>query len=222
MGKTLKEKNQPQLITFVLVNVIALGILLEGLKQVVFLLDNLTKGNIATLGKLVAVPSALAVVIGIIGWAVPKRWKETMIFWCLDRNCLPSRRAFTVFALNDPRIDRRRLAERCGPLPSDPAQQTVLWYSLYRKYAENGAVEDAHRAYLRYREMTALAVSVMAVFLVVSGWVHPPLRTLLMGTVLVAAEYSLLLIATRNAANHFVANVLAIESAGVEGRTLLV
>ena len=213
MGKSLKEKNQPQLIAFVLVNTVGLGIVFKGLRQVAFLLDNLTKGNIATLGKLVAIPSALALLIGVISWAVPRRWKETLIFWRL-RNRLPSSRAFTVLALNDPRIDRRRLAERCGPLPSDPERQTQLWYGLYRKNADNPGVEDAHCAYLRYREMTALAVSVMMVFLIASAWVHPPLRTLFAGVGFIAAEYLLLLVAARNAGNHFVANVLASESAG--------
>ena len=74
-------------------------------------------------------------------------------------------------------------------------------------------MQDAHGAYLRYREITALAISVMAVFLVASVWVHPDIRTLLVGILLVAGEYLLVLVAARNAASHFVANVLAIESA---------
>jgi len=213
MAKSLKEKNQPQLITFVLANAVGVGILLEGLKQVLFLLDSLSKGNIAVIFRLVAIPAALALLIGILGWAVPKRWKETVIFWRTDKNCLPSSRAFSVFALNDPRIDRKRLAKKHGPLPTAPDQQTVLWYSLYRKNVDNGAVEDAHCAYLRYREMTSLAVSVMAIFLVVSGVVHPSSRTILIGTSVIVAEYLVLLVAARNAADHFVSNVLAIESA---------
>lgn len=88
-----------------------------------------------------------------------------------------------------------------------------MWYSLYRKNAENGAVEDAHCAYLRYREMTALAVSVMAIFLVATVVLHPSSRTILVGTSIIAAEYLVLLVAARNAATHFVSNVLAIESA---------
>ena len=40
MGKSLKEKNQPQLIAFVLVNAVGLGIVLQGLKQVFFLLQS--------------------------------------------------------------------------------------------------------------------------------------------------------------------------------------
>jgi hypothetical protein len=223
MRKTLKEKNQPQLIAFVLVNAIVLGVLLVGLKHTALLLDQLTKGNIATLGRLIAVPSALALVIGIISWAVPRGWKEVLIFWrMMEKNCLPSNRAFTVFALNDPRVDRRRLAEKCGPLPSDPAEQTRLWYNLYQKNADHPAVEDAHCAYLRYREMTALVASIVTVFVLVSIWIHPSLRTLMFGVGLIAAEYLLLLLAARNAANHFVTNVLAIESAGAEVRSMLV
>jgi hypothetical protein len=213
MSKSLKERNQTQLITFVLANAIGLGILLQGLKEVLFLLDSVSKGNIAVIFRLVAIPAGLAVLIGILGWAVPRRWKETVIFWRTDKNCLPSSRAFSVIALNDPRIDRRRLAKKHGPLPTAPDQQTVLWYSLYRKNADNGSVEDAHCAYLRYREMTAFAVSIMTIFLVASGVVHPSSRTILIGATVIAAEYLLLLVAARNAAGHFVSNVLAIESA---------
>jgi len=136
-----------------------------------------------------------------------------VIFWRTDKNCLPSSRAFSVIALNDPRIDRRHLAQKHGPLPTAPDRQTVLWYSLYRKNAENGAVQDAHCAYLRYREMTALAVSIMTIFLVAAGVLHPSARMILVGGSIVAAEYLLLLVAARNAADHFVSNVLAIESA---------
>jgi hypothetical protein len=213
MAKSLKEKNQPQLITFVLANAVGLGILLQGLKQVLFLLDSMSKGNIAVIFRLVAIPAGLALLIGILGWAMPRRWKETVIFWRTDKNCLPSSRAFSVIALNDPRIDRKRLAREHGPLPTTPDQQTVLWYSLYRKNADNGAVEDAHCAYLRYREMTALTASIMTIFLVASGVVHPSSRTILVGASVIAAEYLLLLVAARNAAGHFVSNVLAIESA---------
>ena len=212
MAKSLKEKNQTHLITFVLANAIGLGVLLQGFRQVLLLLDSVTKGNVSVIFRLVAIPAGLALLIGVLGWAVPRRWKEIVIFWRTDRNCLPSSRAFSVIALNDPRIDRKRLAKKHGPLPNEPEQQTVLWYSLYRKNAENGAVEDAHCAYLRYREMTALAVSIMAIFLMAAGVLHASYRTILAGSSIIAVEYLLLLVAARNAATHFVSNVLAIES----------
>ena len=201
------------MIAFVLLNALGLGVLLEGFDQVLSLLDSVTKGNLAILGKLVALPAALALVIGILSWAVPKSWKETMVFWRIH-NCLPSSRAFTQIASRDPRIDRPHLTHKYGHLPSEPAQQTALWYSLYRKNAEEVAVEDAHCAYLRYREMTALIGSVLAFFpggrgcnsSIYSddcGW----------NTFLIFAEYLFVLLAARHAANHLVANVLAIESA---------
>jgi len=73
MPKSLKERNQTQLITFVLANAIGLGILLQGLNQVIFLLDSVSKGNIAVIGRLIAIPAALALIIGILGWAIPRR-----------------------------------------------------------------------------------------------------------------------------------------------------
>jgi len=212
MAKTLKEKNRPQLIAFVIMNAMAFGILLQGLDREVFFLESLMKGNIAILGKLVAIPAALALVIGVLGWAVPKSWKETMIFWRIH-NCLPSSRAFSSIALRDPRIDPRRLMAKHGDLPSVPAQQTALWYSMYRKSAGEASVEDAHGAYLRYREMTSLAASLLACFLAASAWAHPSARTLAIGIIVILVEYLLLVLAARHAADHLVANVLAIESA---------
>ena len=94
--------------------------------------------------------------------------------------------------------------------------------ALYQKNADHPAVEDAHCAYLRYREMTALVASIMTAFVVASVCIHPSLRGLTFGFGLIAAEYFLLLLAARNAADHFVSNVLAIESAGTDVRSLLV
>jgi hypothetical protein len=212
MGKSLKDKNRSQLIVFALLNAIGLGILLDGLAQALSLVDSLTKGYLGVLSKLLAVPAVLALIIGILGWAIPKMVKETMIFWRIH-NCLPSSWAFSAIALGDPRIDRRRLTDRYGELPSHPSEQTALWYRLYKRNAEDPAVEDAHCAYLRYREMVALTASVMICFLIAAAWVHPSIRSLIVGALVIVAEYLVLVLAARNAATHFVANVLAIESA---------
>ena len=78
------------------------------------------------LGRLIVIPAAPVLIIGVLSWAVPRGWKEILIFWRRDKNCLPSSRAFTAISFSDPRINSRRLSEKYGPLPSDPAQQTVL------------------------------------------------------------------------------------------------
>jgi predicted lipid-binding transport protein (Tim44 family) len=127
---------------------------------------------------------------------MPRRWKELMIFWRIH-DYLPSNRAFTVVAHKDPRISRRRLTEKYGELPSRAAEQTALWYRLYKKSEQDAAVEDAHGAYLRYREMTALIASVMACFLAASVLIHSSGRTVAAGILIIVGEYFLLLLAAR-------------------------
>jgi hypothetical protein len=106
----------------------------------------------------------------------------------------------------------QRLVLKHGSLPTSPAEQTALWYRIYRNYAADISVEDAHGAYLRFREMTtlslALFVSCMAIFL----WMHVPGKALSLASAVLVIEYLFLMVAARNAATHFVLNVLALES----------
>jgi hypothetical protein len=212
MAKSLKQKNQPQLITFVLVNASTLAVVLLGLKHVHTIIENVHKVDLELFGKIVALPAALALVIGIVGWAFPKRWKEMIIFWTFDKNCLPSSRAFSVIAQQDPRIHIDRLKGRCGEFPVSPREQTSAWYAIYKKHSEDVSIQDAHCAYLRYREMTGLIPAIAASFVLCSIFLHPPLRSIALGSGLILIEYFFLAAAARNAATHFVSNVLAIES----------
>ena len=93
MSKTLKQRNRPQLTTFAIVNVALLGIIELGPQRALTLADEIAKGDWATLGKVIATPAVAALVLGVIGWAVPKEWKEVLIFWRIGDRCLPSSRA---------------------------------------------------------------------------------------------------------------------------------
>ena len=90
MAKSLKQKNQPQLITFVVLNVMGLGAIALGVPHLLSVVAGLTKGNWAILGKVIVVPAALTVVIGILGWAMPRSGKEVLVFWKTGKHCLPS------------------------------------------------------------------------------------------------------------------------------------
>jgi hypothetical protein len=212
LAKSLKQKNQPQLVTFVLVNVVGLASIALGLSHLLAVVEGLSKGNWAILGKLIAVPAVLALVTGILGWVMPNTGEEALVFWKIGKHCLPSSRAFSVLGPDDPRVDMQRLALKHGSLPTSPAEQTALWYRIYRNYAADISVEDAHGAYLRFREMTtlslALFVSCMALFL----WMHVPGKALGLASAVLVIEYLFLMVAARNAATHFVLNVLALES----------
>ena len=76
-------------------------------------------------------------------------------------------------------------------------------------------MEDAHGAYLRFREMTTLCGAFIIVSTVCGAYFDVRGRQLLLGELLLILEYLTVMIAARNAATQFVAKVLAIESATI-------
>lgn len=218
MAKSLKQKNQPQLITFVVSNAVALGAIAFGLPHFVELLQQLSKGDWRVIGKIVAVPAFLTLVTGTIGWAMPRAAKEFLVFWRM-RNCLPSSRAFTDIAPRDPRIDMQCLVSRYAPIPELPAQQTALWYRIYRGHRDDASVEDAHSAYLRFREMTTLTCALMLVYVLWAIYFGVESRRLFGGILLLMVEYLVVMVAARNAATRLVLNVLAIDTSTTSAST---
>lgn len=212
MAKSLKQKNQPQLMTFVVLNVMGLGAIALGLPHLLSLVEGITKADWAILGKLMAVPAVLALVTGILGWSMPNSGEEALVFWKTGEHCLPSSRAFTVLGPRDARVDMQRLALREGPLPTSAAEQTALWYRMYRSHVDDVSIEDAHGAYLRFREMTTLVLALLLSCIGCFVWLHVPGRRLALACLFLLVEYLFLMFAARNAATHLVTNVLAIES----------
>lgn len=212
MSKSLKQKNQPQIITFLVINACVLFAVILGPSAVLRFIGEAGKGDFALLGKLVAAPAILSLLVGIIGWSLPRAWKETLIFWRVGPTCLPSSRAFTELAAKDRRINMDRLRNRVGKFPKDPSKQTVLWYGVYRKHCTDAPVEDANGAYLRYREMTALMPLLVLATLVFTLWKGMPWMKLIFSYGLFVIEYLVVLQAARNAAESLVTNVLAVES----------
>jgi hypothetical protein len=214
MARSLKQKNQPQLITFVVSNAIGLGLIALGPSQFMDTLQELSKGNWTILGKLIAIPAFLTLVTGTVGWAMPRAGKEFLVFW-KKRDCLPSSKAFTVIGPRDPRVDMQRLVGKYGPLPRESDRQTALWYRIYRAHRDEASVEDAHGAYLRFREMATLSSALIIVGVIFAAYFNIQGMPLLLGVLLLVVEYLTVMIAARNAATRFVSNVLAIESAAM-------
>lgn len=213
MARSLKQKNQPQIITFAVLNALFLAVLVMGRQRVLDLVSSFTRGDWSFLGKLVALPAAITLVTGAIGWALTRSTKDFLVFWKLKHR-LPSSAAFTRWGKHDPRIDMDQLVRKYGALPTDPSAQTVLWYRLYKAHESAASVEDAHGAYLRFRELTALSIVAFGLgVLGVLGFTPHDRRTCSLLLVL-ALEYLIFMFAARNAARHFVTNVLALESAG--------
>jgi hypothetical protein len=211
MSITLKQKNQPQLVVFFATNVLVIWGALLGWNQVSVLLNEVFKGDLSAVGKLLIIP-AMAGVIGLIGWSLPKEFKETLVFWRTGQRRLPSSEAFTKIAPADPRIDMAKLAKRIGEVPIAADKQNALWYSIYRTHSKEASVNDANGAYLLYRDMTALILFLVAAVitssLVNAGAVNA-FALVLAGLII---EMAVAMFSARNAGVRLVANVLAIEA----------
>jgi hypothetical protein len=213
LSKTLKQRNQPQLVTFTVVNVVVLSVIALGTQRMLSLADDIANGSWSTLGKVIAIPAVAALLLGIIGWAVPREWKETVIFWRLGERCLPSSRAFSQIATSDPRIDAACLTDQFGSFPIEPSKQTAAWYSIYRRHVNEPSVEDAHGAYLLYREMAGLVGVSLIADLIVGICFHFSWKPITFGESFLVIEYFVVTLAARHSGEHLVANVLAIQSA---------
>jgi hypothetical protein len=178
------------------------------------LLKQVFKGDLSAVGKLLLLP-AMTGIIGLIGWSLPKAFKETLVFWRTGVRRLPSSEAFTKIAPADLRIDMERLAKRIGEMPIAADKQNALWYSIYRTHSKEASVNDAHSAYLLYREMTALIPffigGVIAASLVISG--SGVMKTIILVLAGLIIEMAFMMFAARNAGVRLVGNVLAIEAA---------
>lgn len=213
MSKTLKQRNQPQLVTFTIVNVVVLSVIALGTQRMLSLADDIAKGSWATLGKVIAIPAVAALLLGLISWAVPREWKETLIFWRLGERCLPSSRAFSQIATSDPRIDAASLSDQLGTFPIGPSKQTAAWYAIYRRHVNEPSVEDAHGAYLLYREMAGLVGVSLIAALIMGICFHLSCKPIAIGESFLVMEYCVVMLAARHSGEHLVANVLAIASA---------
>lgn len=210
--KSLKQRNQPQLILFAVVNIVGLLLLTLGAENLAKWIELIKQGDVALLVRAIAFPAVGSMIVGLINWTIPKYWKEVLIFWHRGVRSLPSSEAFTKIGPADSRIDMSNLSQRLGELPIDYGKQSALWYTTYRKHRSEASVEDANSAYLLYREMMGLVPVILTAMIAVNIWQASDWKTLGFIFSICVLEFILVLSAARNAGCRLVANVLALES----------
>jgi hypothetical protein len=213
VSKTLKQQNRVPVLLFALASTCVIAVMLAGWDNFTAFVKEASSGNWSLLGRSLGVPAIVGLIAGIASWVVPRKLKETLVFWRVGVRCMPSSRAFSEIAPADPRIDIDRLRGRIGDLPVSPSEQSSRWYSIYRKHQKEPAVEDANVAYLLYRDMASLVPIVGLAAIIVGLWVGLPARPNWIGVIVIlAVEFLLTSVAARNAGIRLVANVLAIEA----------
>lgn len=193
--KSLKNY-QPQLVTFIFINLILLGF------------DNyisleLKKIDINTL-KLVPIPSILILCTYIFNGILTSDIKYKIVFFRW-KNPLPASRLQKVVE-NDPRINLELIIEKYGPIPNDPKKQNFYWYQkLYKVQQDVEKVRDIHRNFLMTRDMSAICFMILIISAITSLFsIISPIHVLI-----VLFEFLIIRRVSCNYGNRFVATVVA-------------
>ena len=144
--------------------------------------------------------------------------KARIVYWRYAHP-LPGSRAFTVHLHQEPRADPHRLARKWGTLPTNPTGQNRLWYRIYMSIDGHIRVQEAHRAWLFARDLTAYA----ALFLIILGlatlFTDAPRFVAVWYLLGLAIQYLAAMKAARTYGVRFVRTVLALASQDLQDAT---
>jgi hypothetical protein len=159
IGKSLKDQNRWPLWLVMAANVAVLYAVLRGEAPTALGL----KALFGTASSFI--PVGLAAVVTTIANGILSADDKARLVFLRWKHALPGHRAFSEYALCDPRIDIAALEKACGgKCPSDPVEQNRTWYRLFKTIEDNPAVAPAHRDFLLTRDYTSFAMLFLVVF----------------------------------------------------------
>jgi len=161
--------------------------------------------------------TVLPVIVLLLVNLLPPDVKAMLVFW-KPLGVLPGSQAFTKHGPADPRIDMTALRKHVGVLPTEPAEQNRKWYALSKAVSGEPLVVDSHKAFLLYRDMTALSVALLLLVPIALRVNGVAWGTVGLAAAMFAGQYVVTMIAARSNAVRFVCNVLALHSARKIGK----
>lgn len=151
-SKSLKDANRPKLWMTIAANLVVL----YGFSQYEAVTTSGIKGLIAGATSLLPLTLSL-IVTTIANGFLSDKTKSRLVFlrW---RHAMPGHRAFSVFAVPDPRVDVDGLRKLLGKdWPTDPEAENGTWYRLFQEVENDPAVLYAHGEYLFTRDYAGFA-----------------------------------------------------------------
>lgn len=144
---------------------------------------------------------------------LPSELKARLVFWKWH-NPLPSRAAFTHYALKDQRIDLSVIQNRYAPLPTEEeeAAQSSLWYRIYKKLRDDPSIVHVHQDFLFMRDWCGLSLIALIVLSIVTAVIINSNKIALFYMLALFAQYIFTMISARNYGERMVTTVLALES----------
>ncbi|WP_200342039.1 hypothetical protein [Rhodovibrio sodomensis] len=143
---------------------------------------------------------------------VPAQLRDRLIHWRW-RHPLPGSRAFSRFGPSDPRADMARLETAYGPLPTDPGEQSRLFYKIYSAYSDRVGVLDAHGSYLAARDIGIINLILFILLPGFAWWATADVYRAAMYACALFSAYVLTAAAAQVYGVRLVENVLAAASA---------
>ncbi len=203
MTKRIKDTYQKHLWAFISVNILIFwSIFLYG--SINFNKIKLSLYEFASVKSLIFILSPIITLVlnGIMANSI----KEIIVFWKV-KNRLPGCRAFSHFAIRDPRINIESLKNKIGEFPKEPDEQNRVWYSLYKQYESDEVVRGSHRDFLLTRDLTSLSFLFLVIFGSISIFYVNSIVSMYLFYLII--QYLILSFSSRNYGNRFVCNVLA-------------
>ncbi len=205
---TLKQKNYPYIILYVLFNFAIFFVLY---KNNIFSLPefNIVFQKLSQKDGVFFILLPLFIIVAQ-DYAPPKI-KEILVFWKRD-NRLPGCQAFSKYIKEDNRIDRDSLVQKYGKFPRNGEKQNKLWYKIYVGIKDK-RIDKTHKDYLLLRELTVVTVFLIFILPSVLLFLTDIDRNIVFFYFLfLLSEYIIVRFIAKNHAIRLVTNVLALAS----------
>ncbi|MGA8528804.1 MAG: hypothetical protein WB622_03760 [Acidobacteriaceae bacterium] len=163
---------------------------------------------ISNAGNLIPVGFAI-VAATVVNGILSDETKNRLVFlrW---HNALPGHRAFSKYALDDPRIQIQVLQAVCAPdWPTTPKTENQKWYLLYRGVADRPPVRQVHRDFLLLRDYAGMAALMVPIYGGAATYTVESLRVAVVYGLLLMAQFLVVRHSARNYGISFVRTVLA-------------
>jgi hypothetical protein len=144
---------------------------------------------------------------------IPPQLRDRLIHWRWAHP-LPGARAFTEIGPADQRIDMTKLRKAQGGLPTNPEKQARLFYSIYKKHANDVGVLDAHKSYLAARDIATINLLLLFLLPPLAAWFSEDYKRAAIYAATMFAAYAVTCVAAQVYGKRMVQNALAVASHG--------
>lgn len=159
---------------------------------------------------------AILVLIAFVADGLLSSNFKAQIVFRKRKNPYPGCYIFTNLTDDDLRIDKSKLIDKYGELPTDPIAQNRLWYNIFENYQYVTKILESHRAFLLFRDLTGLSFVILfiapATALISYLIFHVAFNLFWWYMLLLVVQYIILSKISQDRGNRFANNVLALES----------